>query len=223
MAKEIAGDTKRYNFLDVCNMLEVNEGTIREWCSFFKDLIKPKTHKMVRYFNEDDIKKLAFIKSLIKDKKMSLAESKNYCINNGFNSDNTEIVILNNKEFMQEFTKIILSKMNNQFFQLQQSLDNNTEAINNLIAKNDINNDTLINISEGRNNELRSDIKLYIDNSNNKCEELAADYINSYDDLKSQIAETKDICNNVIEEVRTLSRRERRKQNSLFYKLFHKD
>lgn len=222
MTKELINSTKHYSFLDICNMLEVNESTIREWCSYFKDLIKPKTYKMVRYFDEDDIKKLAFIKSLIKDKKMSLAESKNYCINNGFNSDNTEIVILNNKEFMQEFAKVILSKMNNQFSQLQQSLDNNTEAINKLMEKTDINNDTLINISEYRNNEISSDIKSYIDNVSNRYEELAIDCIDNYDNLKSQINETKDICNNVIEEMKYLTRTERNKQKSLFHKLFNK-
>lgn len=219
-----------YNYIDVCNMLQVSENTIKEWCSFFQDLIKVRTHKMVRKFNQDDLEKLAFIKYLVIDKKMTIVEAHNYCMNNGFKDANCNIVVLNNKEFMQEFAKIIITEMNNQFAQLKESLDNNTKALKDLKDNSNVLSDDFVNISEGISNNLRLDVQNYIDNASNAFREFAIDYNKErneernedYLELKSDIKETKEICNNVIEEVQYLKRRERIKQQSLFYKIFHK-
>lgn len=216
-------DQPNYNYIDVCNMLQVSESTIRDWCNFFDDLIKVRTHNMVRIFTNADIEKLAFIKYLVNDKKMSVVEAHNYCLNNGFKDSNCNIVILNNKEFIQEFAKIVLSKMDNRFDSLEQTLNTNSKAINELKANTETLQSNLTNLYEGISDAHSEDIKSYIDANTKIVTDSVSNNHKEYSDLKNEIKETKGICNDVIKEVKMISRVERHKKTSLLQRLLHKD
>lgn len=212
-----------YTYLDVCNMLEADESTIREWCNFFKDLIKPKTYKLVRRFDTEDVKKIAFVKHLIVDKKMSLTTAHKYCVDNGFEDSNSQIIILNNKAFMQELAKIMLSKMDSRFDALEQTLNINSKAINELKANTNNLQSNLVNLYEGISNAHSEDIKSYIDTNTKIVADSVSNNHKEYSDLKNEIKETKDIFNDVIKEVKMISRVERHKKPSLLQRLLHKD
>lgn len=219
----VNNDNILYTYLDLCNMLETDESTIREWCNFFKDLIPPKTYQMVRKFNTEDVKKLAFVKHLVIDKKMSLSSAYKYCADNGFESSNSQIIILNNKAFMQEFAKIMLSKMDSRFDVLEQTLNTNSKAINELKANTDNLQSNLVNLYEGISNAHSEDIKSYIDANTKIVADSVSNNHKEYSDLKNEIKETKGICNDVIKEVKMISRVERHKKPSLLQRLLHKD
>ena len=75
---EINGKPLYYMTSQVATILNETDSTIRFWCSKFKDILKIEMTGSHRRFKEEDIKKLKYIKKLLREENFSIQQVQEY-------------------------------------------------------------------------------------------------------------------------------------------------
>jgi len=110
-----------YSMSEVCELLDLPDSTVRFWEKEFKE-IKPKRNaKGNRLFSSDDIDNLKLIRSLIKDRKMTIAGAK-------------EVLKSKKKGAKRELNLLeSLQKIRGELVQLLQDIDTSDEELSRTI------------------------------------------------------------------------------------------
>jgi DNA-binding transcriptional MerR regulator len=204
-----------YKTGDVAKILMENDQTIRNYCRDFKDFLdlkhKSKEH---RFFSESDINKLLFVKYLLKEKNFSIKQAKEYLSTpQGKNLTKIEDFEDNNK--MELLANLITEKLTPILEEtVSRAMEENLDAPVRHIT-------TSIEHSK---DEIKNQIQLFADSTENNFKFLKEDMVNSKNfsiEWSEKIGDLIQESNKKIEQAEELALElETKKSGNFFSRLF---
>ena len=181
--KDINKKPLYYNCMQVAQIVDEPDSTIRYWSKVFQPLLQIKTSNNVRKYTKTNIENLLFIKKLLKEDGLTVKQAMEYCSKKGFDNE-TGLIDTSNPLVIQTFISAMTTQMDKKIEHMQnQIIEKQQQMINNL-------NNMLIEREEN----LKENIIVTVDEViSEKMNEFNNTLDNKFESIQKEIAITKDM------------------------------
>lgn len=201
--KNINKEPLYYNCMQVAQIVDEPDSTIRYWSKVFQPLLQIQTSNNVRKYTKTNIENLLFIKKLLKDDGLTVKQALEYCSEKGFDNE-TGLIDTSNPLAVQTFISAMTEEMNKKILDMQNSIIKQQQ---NMI-------DNLNKMLIEREDQLKESISITIDDViSDKMEQISENMNDKLDSIQKEIAVTRDL-NEKMDFMKN-AMEERKKENQL--------
>lgn len=203
---DITKTQKYYSYIDVAQITGIELSKLKKWCSEYDNILHVKSEDLARKFSKTDIEHLLFIKELIDNYYFNEKQAFMYCKEKGFelSSAANKIIVLDKEDILKELVSAVVKQI--------------SDKIDNSNAQQQTQINDLCNYIENNSQDLKSDI---LNVNEGLCNTVTTEFKKSNSMVNNSIKTLNSTVYDMSNKVEFLSRKERRKHNSLPYKLFH--